>query len=132
MAAGIVTVDNVSQTVIDLVHRYLNLLHQENFLVSRAVLFGSQARGEGHADSDIDVLIISPAFEPLTWAQEERLWTLTVHLDSRLEPIPCGELHWRTDRVSPLLAAARQEGIVIDLDPNVPPYPARKEFATND
>jgi len=117
-----------SKAVIDLVRRYLNLLRAEGFRVNRAVLFGSQARGEAHVDSDIDILIASPDFERLTWKQEERLWALTARLDSRLEPIPCGASQWRNDQVSPLIEIARSEGIVIDIDPKTPPHPAREEF----
>ena len=117
-----------SDAVIDLVRRYLNLLRQEGFQVDRAVLFGSQARDDAHSDSDIDLLITSTDFETLTWQQEERLWSLTARLDSRLEPIPCSESHWRADVVSPLIEAARLEGIVIHRDSRVRVYPAREEF----
>ena len=115
-----------TDVVIDLVRRYLTLLRAEGFHVQRAVVFGSQARGEAHADSDIDLLIPSPDFDALTWKQEERLWALTARLDSRIEPVLCGETHWWGDEVSPLLEAVRLEGIVIDLDPQIPPHLARE------
>jgi predicted nucleotidyltransferase len=120
-----------TDAVIDLVRRYLNLLREEGFHVQRAVVFGSQARDEAHADSDIDLLIPSPDFDALTWKQEERIWSLTARLDSRIEPIPCGESRWRSDEVSPLIEAVRLEGIVIDMDPQVPPHPAREVAAFN-
>ena len=118
-----------SDVVIDLVRSYLELLRQEGFSADRAVLFGSQARGDAYADSDIDLLIPSTDFEQLTWKQEERLWSLTARLDSRLEPIPCGESRWQTDDVSPLIETARLEGIVIYVDQRIPPRRARQEFA---
>ena len=118
-----------SEAVIDLVRSYLNLLRGEGFHVNQAVLFGSYARGEMRADSDIDILITSADFEQLTWKQEERLWALTARLDSRLEPIACGESVWQNDDISPLVETARIEGIVIDVDPRVPPHPAREEFS---
>lgn len=118
----------VSETVIRLTRRYLSLLREHGFDVHRAVLFGSQVRGEAHADSDIDLLVLSPDFEVLTWKQEEWLWMLTARLDTRLEPIPCGERRWQMDKVSPLLEAARLEGIIVDLEAEVPPYRAREEF----
>jgi len=119
-----------SEAVIDLVRDYLELLNREGFHVYRAVLFGSQARGEPRADSDIDILITSPDFEQLTWTQEEKLWALTARLDTRLEPIACGESRWRNDDVSPLIEAARREGIVINIDPHALPYPAQLEWRT--
>jgi len=114
-----------TDAIVNLVRRYLNLLREEGFHIQRAVIFGSQARDEAHADSDIDLLIPSPDFDELTWKQEERLWALTARLDSRLEPIPCSESRWWSDEVSPLIEAARLEGIVVDVDPQVPPHPAR-------
>ena len=119
----------VPDAVIDLVRRYLSLLREHGFNTSRAVLFGSQVRGEAHADSDIDLLVLSADFEALTWKQEERLWMLTAQLDTRLGPIPCGERRWQMDEVSPLLEAARLEGIIVDIEAEVPPYPAREEFS---
>jgi len=118
----------VSEAVIRLIHRYLNLLREHGFNVRRAVLFGSQVRGEAHADSDIDLLIPSVDFDTLTWKQEELLWALTARLDTRLEPIPCGERCWQMDEVSPLLEAARLEGIIVDIEAKVPPHPAKEEF----
>jgi predicted nucleotidyltransferase len=118
----------VSETVIRLTRRYLSLLREHGFNVHRAVLFGSQVRGGAHADSDIDLLILSTDFETLTWKQEEQLWMLTARLDTRLEPIPCGERRWQMDEVSPLLEAARLEGVVVDIEAEVPLYPAREEF----
>lgn len=117
----------VPDVVIDLVRRYLNLLRAEGFRIERAILFGSQARATARAESDIDLLIPSPDFDALTWKQEERLWALAARLDSRIEPIPCGESRWQTDDESPLIEAARLEGIVVDLDPRTLPYPARED-----
>ena len=114
-------------TVIDLVRRYLALLRQHGIQIDRAVLFGSQARGQAHANSDIDLLLLSPDFETLTWKQEELLWALTAQVDSRLEPIPCGERQWWTDQISPLIEMARQEGLVIEVDATIT-YPAHQEF----
>ena len=118
-----------SAVVIGLVRDYLNVLSREGFRVHRAVLFGSQARGDPHADSDIDILIASPDFEHLDWKQEEKIWALTARVDSRIEPVPCAEWRWRDDQVSPLIEVARLEGIVIEADPGVPPYPAKQEFS---
>ena len=114
-------------TVIDLVRRYLALLCQHGIQIDRVVLFGSQARGEAHANSDIDLLLLSPDFETLTWKQEELLWALTAQVDSRLEPIPCSERRWLTDQISPLIEIARQEGLVIEADATIT-YPAHQEF----
>lgn len=119
------------EAVINLARRYLALLHQYGFQVDRAVLFGSYARGEAQANSDIDLLLPSADFEALTWQQEELLWSLTAQVDSRIEPIPCTERQWQTDQVSPLIEIARQEGIIIEVDTTAT-YPARQEFQVYD
>lgn len=116
-----------ADSVIELTRRYLNLLRKYGFRVNRAILFGSQVRGEAKMDSDIDLLLPSVDFETLTWKQEELLWSLTAQIDSRIEPIPCSEHQWQTDQVSPLIDVARQEGVVVEADAATT-YPARQEF----
>jgi predicted nucleotidyltransferase len=113
--------------VIGLARRYLFLLREHGFHIDRVILFGSHARGDAQADSDIDLLVPSPNFDTLTWKQEELLWALTAQIDTRLEPIPCSEDQWRTDHVSPLIDIARQEGLVVEAD-TMKTYPARQEF----
>jgi HEPN domain-containing protein len=39
----------------------------EKFRPGKVLVFGSRARGEAHADSDLDVLIVSPAFRDMAW-----------------------------------------------------------------
>ncbi|MFQ5614013.1 MAG: nucleotidyltransferase domain-containing protein [Anaerolineae bacterium] len=113
--------------VIAEVRQYLALLREHGFQIERAVLFGSHARGETRAGSDIDLLLVSAGFEKLTWKQEEMLWSLTAQIDSRIEPIPCSERQWWDDQVSPLIQIARLEGIVIKVDTEVV-YPAQRDF----
>ena len=81
---------------------------------SRAVLFGSHARGEGNEWSDIDIVVIAREFDgPPDRRLVDKLWVLRARTDSRIEPIPCGEKRWETEDGSPLLEIARREGVVI-------------------
>ena len=78
---------------------------------SRAILFGSYARGDAKPDSDIDILVIAPEFDdPYSHQQVNLLWQLCVHTDSRIEPIAVGERRWREDDASAILEIARREG----------------------
>ncbi|WP_299029315.1 nucleotidyltransferase domain-containing protein [uncultured Thermanaerothrix sp.] len=65
--------------------RYLETLNQMGIRVERVYLYGSQARGDTHAGSDVDLIIISP-----DWARysfRERLEILGVAAARILEPI---------------------------------------------
>ena len=57
---------------------------------SKAFLFGSYARGNYHADSDIDVAVVLKDFENVLDIQLE-LMRLRRKIDSRIEPHPFRE-----------------------------------------
>lgn len=103
------------QHVIDAVHRYLHRVQDAQIPVRGAVLYGSFARGDYHDNSDIDLLVV---VDDTTGPKElDELWTrlgaLTWGFDTRIEPIPVTQ-HWlQSDDPSPILYAARTEGIPI-------------------
>lgn len=49
---------------IDQIKRFLDYL-QGQITVERAILYGSSARGQAHAESDIDLAVLSPDFASL-------------------------------------------------------------------
>jgi len=105
---------NVEREVVATVRRYLAALPELGIHPTRAVLFGSFARGESNEWSDIDLVVIAPEFDnPRTIEMVKRLWRATGRADDRIEPIPCGEREWETDGGRPILEIARQEGVVI-------------------
>lgn len=105
-----------TQEAIRVVKHYLQYLQGEGMTISFGVLYGSQARGDNHADSDFDLLVISPQFDQTEyWDKTEMLWHATVHTDSRIEPVGVGLKRWREDDYSPLIEIARQEGEIIRL-----------------
>jgi predicted nucleotidyltransferase len=104
----------VDPAVVTTVQRYLAAVRQAGIAVTRAVLFGSCARGENHADSDVDILVIAPEFdEPAGRARANILWALRAKTDSRIEPFAVGEVRWRDDTVSVIIEMARREGLEI-------------------
>jgi len=108
------------QSILDVVRSYLRTVNQSGIRASRAVLFGSWARGEAQPDSDIDLVIIAPEFDG--WRDRQlvnRLWELQASIDWRIEPIVCGERQWLEDDTSPIIEMARREGEVIIADPEV-------------
>lgn len=106
----------VDPEVIRTVRRYLSVLRQHDIPATGAVLYGSHARGTARADSDIDVLVVCPAFDSDRWSQDRELWHLTLKVDVRIEPIPVGQRQFLEDQTSPLVEIARREGITIDGD----------------
>jgi predicted nucleotidyltransferase len=53
----------VAATTVDTVRHYLDVVSKAGIPVVAGVVYGSFARGEENKDSDIDVLVISPAFD---------------------------------------------------------------------
>ena len=96
------------------VRNYLRAVRAAGIDATRAILFGSYARGDADEWSDIDIIVIAPVFD--TRRDRElvsKLWTLRVDTDSRIEPIACGEREWETDDGRPILEYARLEGVEI-------------------
>jgi predicted nucleotidyltransferase len=104
----------VDAAVLNTIRNYLQEVRTSGIRASRAILFGSYARGASLSDSDIDVLIIAPEFDPQPERQlVARLWRVRATTDSRIEPIAVGERQWQDNDESPLLEIARREGIEV-------------------
>jgi hypothetical protein len=100
-------------TIITTIQNYLAVLAGVGIHASKAVLFGSFAKDSANAWSDIDVVVIAPEFDkPRERSLIQSLWRATI-IDSRIEPIPCGEKEWQVDQSRPILEIARREGLVI-------------------
>jgi len=101
----------VDPSVLTAVRRYLLTLREHGVAVQFGVVFGSQATGQAKPWSDIDLVVVSAAFDQLANRQlVNLLWRLAARVDSRIEPIPCGLRRWREDGGSPILELARREG----------------------
>jgi len=106
--------------IVKAVQNYLTAVQRSGLQARLAVLFGSFARGDAHAGSDIDVLIVAPEFDaPYDRAQVDLLWTLRATTDARIEPFPVGELQWQEDESSMIIEIARREGEDISLPAGV-------------
>lgn len=105
----------VAPAIQKVVRDYLHAAAEAGIPARRGILFGSQARGDAHELSDIDLVVLSPALEPpRTHDQVAALWRLRIHTDSRIEPIACGEKEWETDDSRMILEIARREGVMIE------------------
>jgi len=70
-----------------LVRTYTRLLRKSDFPVSGAFLYGSYAKGNARKGSDIDVCIISKAYDPEDDRKRLLLWEKRRGVDMRIEPI---------------------------------------------
>jgi predicted nucleotidyltransferase len=78
------------------------------------VVFGSAAHGTAGADSDIDLVVVSPRFDDdRQRADIALLWRVAAKVNARIEPIPCGEVQWRDDDSSAIIEIARREGLTV-------------------
>jgi hypothetical protein len=80
----------------------------------RVLLFGSQAKGTAQEGSDIDLVIVSSAWEP--YSERERLELLGVAAARILEPVQARGAtpeEIATHRLSPFLEQVLQEQAVV-------------------
>jgi len=101
----------VEQPVVNVVQHYLQSLQGAGLAVRFGVIFGSQAAGKAGLWSDIDLVVVSPRFDnPRSRQDVNLLWRQAARIDSRIEPIACGERQWQQDDSSAIIEIARREG----------------------
>ncbi len=98
-------------SVVKVVRKYLKAVADSGILVDFGVIYGSQVTKTADEWSDIDLLVVSPAFDDESSRRHvDLLWRLAARVDSRIEPMPCGAVRWCEDRTSPFLEMIRREG----------------------
>jgi predicted nucleotidyltransferase len=105
----------LERSVLISVKKYMAALKEAGVDVELAVVFGSQATGQAHKWSDIDLLVVAPQFDAMRdRSSANLLWRLAARVDSRIEPIPCGSRQWREDDSSAIVEIARRQGEVLE------------------
>jgi predicted nucleotidyltransferase len=105
----------VDESVVISVRNYLQILNTQGLGVVFGVIFGSQVTRKSDQWSDIDLIVISPRFDDMRTRDDlNLLWRVAARVDSRIEPIPCGERQWEEDDSSAIIEIARREGEKID------------------
>jgi predicted nucleotidyltransferase len=106
------------KSYLDTVGEYLKKLDEQGLAVRFGVIFGSWIKGNPDQWSDIDLIVVSPRFDrPRNRRDVDLLWRLAARVDSRIEPIPCGEKQWEEDDSSAIVEIARREGKRVDFFP---------------
>lgn len=83
--------------------------------VAEVILFGSQARGEAHAASDWDFLILLSIedTEPTKRQIRDALFEVELATDEIISSIIENKAHWEDFEITPLYQNIESEGIVI-------------------
>ena len=79
----------VNQSIIDTAKRYIQSI-PESMEIKKAFLFGSYAKGNEHADSDIDIAIVVGKMDDF-FSIQMQLMRLRRSIDLRIEPHPIWE-----------------------------------------
>ena len=100
--------------IVEHVKQYMDYLASKGISIEQAYLYGSYAKDENKADSDIDVLLVDARFD--SPEQDElisTIWVLTYYFDPGIEPFTMGLKAFEYDNVSPITEIIKQEGIKI-------------------
>jgi len=105
----------LQQDAINIVRKYVSNLNNGGVEIYKAFLFGSYARNQASENSDIDVLLVSDAFDTDDDMILSKPWSPKFRIDYRIEPIAMGTKRFKTDDSSILLEVVRREGLEIGL-----------------
>ncbi len=106
----------VKESVVNSIKSYLETVREKGVPEAFGILFGSEANGNSHEWSDIDLLVVSPEFDgPPDRNNAFKLWRIAARTDPRIEPIPCGLKQWEEDDSSAIIEIARREGVVVRI-----------------
>ncbi len=103
----------VDRKVIEIVKTYIRELESKGVTISKAYLYGSQARGEAGPESDIDVMLVSPLFDGDYRPYLVAVWWSDYRSENKIEPFIVGEKRFETDDMSPIIGIVKEEGIEI-------------------
>jgi uncharacterized protein len=94
--------------------KFVRLVKENGIKVTKAILFGSYARGNETIDSDIDVAIISPQFGKDSLQELLFLRKIALKVDSNIEPVPLSPSDVN-DKYSTLANEIKKYGVNINL-----------------
>jgi predicted nucleotidyltransferase len=104
----------LQQDALNIARQYVDNLNKAGIVIYKAWLFGSYARNQAIEDSDIDILLVSEAFDTDDDAILSKPWSPKYRKDYRIEPVAIGKKRFHTEDDSMILEVVRQEGIEIN------------------
>ncbi len=99
--------------VITIVKRYIAALEKNRIPIKKAFIFGSYAKGEARAESDIDLALVSEEFSGDRFDDRQRIIPLRREIDSRIEPLPFRPEDFENGGI--LAEEIRKTGVIVVL-----------------
>jgi len=97
------------------IKKFVKVLKQKGIAIDHVILYGSHARGNARADSDIDVAVVSKNFGKDPVEEGMTLFRLAGKIDPRLEPVPISVKTYKKDTWIPLIYEIRDKGIELRI-----------------
>lgn len=76
------------KSTINKAQKFIDRAREMGIPISKALIYGSWAKGKAHKDSDIDICVISPHFGKDYIEEIVKLRKVALTIDPRIEPIP--------------------------------------------
>lgn len=101
----------VAKSIAGVVRRYKKALKDAGFPAFRVYIFGSYAKREERKDSDIDICLVSSAFEKRKESFRKRAALIAFEVDPRIEIVVATPQQFYRDKLSPLFSRIRHEAV---------------------
>ena len=80
--------DQIPTRITAIIKRFIDELEKNNIPIKKAILFGSYVKGTYHDWSDIDLALVSDAFDGERFRDRNKIRRIKLEISSDLEPLP--------------------------------------------
>ena len=80
--------DKIPAKIHKILKAYIHKLEENQFHIQQAVLFGSFSKGLADQWSDIDIVLVSDAFEGVRFKDRKKISPITLSISRDLSPLP--------------------------------------------
>ena len=102
----------INKNIINTVKKFRTAIETIGIPVEKMILFGSYAKGNARANSDIDIAVVSKKFGYDDVDEMQLLFKETWDVDSRIEPYPLSPRDLQ-EGFSPIVYEIKKYGILV-------------------